>query len=265
MEEFVRGYAEHSKLDVYTKGDHLVGVDGGPSSSGTDNNDTYFATFSRSYALDHEELEFLSFGHPLVETALDWARESGEISATLAICRGFDHSGAVFIWGFHLDVPESAVNLKALFAERAFCIAIDERGERTMALDDLLTDSDIELERMDPAPLKKAVGRWSALVESNYKVAEQEAEDRLVELRVSARQALEERYQTRIERLRRTYARRLFRASEETENSIVAERDHAIESLEAAWSKDRRYLDSVKARPYVGAAVRFLGARSVSG
>ena len=33
-----------------------------------------------------------------------------------------------------------------------------------MALDDLLTDGDLDLERMDPAPLKKAVGRWSALV-----------------------------------------------------------------------------------------------------
>ena len=56
MEEFVRGYAEHSKLDVYSKGDNLVGVDGGPSSSGTDNNDTYFATFSPSPRTRSEEL-----------------------------------------------------------------------------------------------------------------------------------------------------------------------------------------------------------------
>ena len=265
MEEFVRGYAEHSKLDVYSKGDNLVGVDGGPSSSGTDNNDTYFATFSRSHALDHEELEFLSFGHPLVETALDWARESSEISATLAVCRGFDHAGAVFIWGFHLDVPESAANLRALFSERAFCIAMDERGERTMALDDLLTDTDIELERMDPAPLRKAVGRWAALVEHNFKAAEGEAEERLDGLRETARVALNDRYQTRLERLRRTYARRLFRATEDEEARLVVERDEAIEALELAWSKDRRYLGAVKARPYVGAAIRFLGSRSVSG
>ena len=265
MEEFVRGYAEHSKLDVYSKGDNLVGVDGGPSSSGTDNNDTYFATFSRAHALDHEELEFLSFGHPLVETALEWARESGEVSATLAICRGFDHEGAVFVWGFHLDVPESAANLRALFAERAFCIAIDERGERAMALDDLLTDGDLELERMDPAPLKKAVGRWSALVEHNFKCAEGEAEERLSSLRDRAGVALDQRYQTRLERVRRTYARRLFRATEETEELLLAERDAAVQALEEAWSKDRRYLLAVKARPYVGAAVRFLGARSVSG
>ena len=171
----------------------------------------------------------------------------------------------MFIWGFHLDVPESAANLRALFAERAFCIAIDERGERTMALDDLLTDGDLDLERMDPAPLKKAVGRWSALVEHNFKCAEGEAAERLSALRDRAGVALDQRYQTRLERVRRTYARRLFRATEETEEILLAERDAAVEALEEAWSKDRRYLLAVKARPYVGAAVRFLGTRSVSG
>ena len=99
MEEFVRGYAEHSKLDVYSKGDNLVGVDGGPSSSEPITT-TLTSRHFRAHALDHEELEFLSFGHPLVETALEWARESGEVSATLAICRGFDHEGAVFVWAF---------------------------------------------------------------------------------------------------------------------------------------------------------------------
>ena len=55
-----------------------------------------------------------------VETALEWARESGEVSATLAICRGFDHEGAVFVWGFHLQVLKSARQIFGHFAERAF-------------------------------------------------------------------------------------------------------------------------------------------------
>ncbi|MEZ4272267.1 MAG: helicase-related protein [Myxococcota bacterium] len=56
----------------------------------------YVATFSRAHGLDHEDVEFLSFGHPLVEQALEWARETGEAAAALAICRGFDRDGAVF-------------------------------------------------------------------------------------------------------------------------------------------------------------------------
>ena len=86
-------------------------------------------------------------------------------------------------------------------------------------------------------------------MEHNFKCAEGEAEERLSALRDRAGVALDQRYQTRLERVRRTYARRLFRATEETEEILLAERDAAVEALEEAWSKDRRYLLAVKARP----------------
>ena len=118
---------------------------------------------------------------------------------------------------------------------------------------------------MDPAPLKKAVGRWSALVEHNFKCAEGEAEERLSALRDRAGVALDQRYQTRLERVRRTYARRLFRATEENEELLLAERDAAIEALEEAWSKRSPLPLSCKGETLCWRCSSILGTRSVSG
>ncbi|MEE8408709.1 MAG: SNF2-related protein, partial [Myxococcota bacterium] len=126
-ELFVERYAEHSKLDVHSKGGPLIAVDGAPGAAGrADRESGYTATFSRTYANDHEDVEFLSFGHPLVEQALEWARDATDASAALALCRGCSSDGAVFLWQYGVELPDDVPEAAAYFDHQAYTFALDE-------------------------------------------------------------------------------------------------------------------------------------------
>ncbi|SVD82514.1 uncharacterized protein METZ01_LOCUS435368, partial [marine metagenome] len=130
IEKFISGYASYCKLNLTPKGQDLVGVDGGPRAASSDSEGDYYGTFRRSYALDHEDVDFLSFGHPLVEQALDWSKESVEQSAGLALRRGASRDGAVFLWVFGVDFPEGSERVSPYFSAGYFTYALDEAGNR---------------------------------------------------------------------------------------------------------------------------------------
>ena len=107
------------------------------------------ATFSRVDALDHEDLEFLSFGHPLVEQALEWATNANDASAALALLRGFKKDGAIFLWRFGIDLAEDVPEAAVFFENDDFTFALDEEGKEFPEFRHLLSSTTHQLERMD--------------------------------------------------------------------------------------------------------------------
>jgi len=208
-EDFVERYADQGDVEIVAKGD-MVAVEGAPSAA-TDQvrEGGYVATFSRTVALDHEDIEFLSFGHPFVDGALEWARDAVEASAALAVCRGFEHDGSVFLWRFGLDLPEDVPESGAYFDEDAFTFAVDESGEQHPELEDLISGSDKPLDRMDSAPLQQAADRWRVLVEQNFEIAEELAQQAVISERTAALVRLETRLDERQRDVKRSHAREL--------------------------------------------------------
>jgi ATP-dependent helicase HepA len=172
MEAFVSTYASHSKLDVAPKGPKRLVIEGAPSAAHSVEDQSFIGTFSRTDALDHEDVEFLSFGHPLVQQALEWAQSADDTSAALALCRGFAKDGAVFLWTFGLDVPQDVPEARAYFDNVLWTLAIDESGKRRPELETLLDRDGRPMDRMDPTPLRGSIERWRQLVEHNFEAAE---------------------------------------------------------------------------------------------
>lgn len=172
MEQFVGTYAAHSKLDVASKGKKRLVIEGAPSASHAVDDASFIGTFSRTDALDHEDVEFLSFGHPLVEQALEWAKEAGETSAALALLKGYPQDGAVFLWTFGLDLPQDVPEAGTYFDSVLWTLAVDESGKRRPELERLLDADAKPMERMDPTPLRGSIERWRQLTEQNFSAAE---------------------------------------------------------------------------------------------
>ena len=259
LQELVSRYAEHNRLELYPKGDELIAVDGGPSaaSGGTDG-DAYVATFSREKAIDFEEVEFLSFGHPLVEDALEWAREGNDVSAALALCRGFDKDGSVFLWFFSWELPADAPDAAMYLEQRGETVALDEGGRRQRELESLLWDPERPFDRMDPTPLKAAIDRWSGIVEGSYMAAQELAETSLQQEREAAIGRLSAAFQKQRTHLRRRQAR----------SNSEADQSELVAMHEALEAEHVRLLDALnKARPRlrVALAVRLMRSARVSG
>ena len=266
LEAFVQRYAQHSKLEIHAKGRGRVAVEGAPSAAGDDQGAGYVATFSRQDALDHEDLEFFSYGHPLVEQAFDWAHGGHEASAALALCRGFDREGAAFLWTFAVDVPEDVPQAAAYFGEHTFTLAVDEGGRRRDELEGLMLDDPRELDRMDPTPLRGNIERWRMLVERNYEAAEQLAEQRLHADAQGARERCEAALARRARHLQRAAIRSQMQSGA-TGKDAAAPDTTARDALAAHDAERERLLAGLRAaRPRLLSvvALRMMRTRHVS-
>lgn len=269
LEGFVQRYAQHSKLEVHAKGRGRMAVEGAPSAAGDDQGTGYVATFSRQDALDHEDVEFFSYGHPLVEQAFDWARHGHEASAALALCRGFEREGAAFLWTFAVDVPEDVPQAVGYFAERTFTLAVDEGGRRRPELEGLMQGDPRELDRMDPTPLRGNIERWRLLVERNYEAAEHLAEGLLQTFAEAAQARCEVSLQVRRRHLERAALRRQLQAERGGAKRAARRRpdpaaEAALEAHADEQARLRRGLGAARPRLLSVVALRMLRARHVS-
>lgn len=266
-ETFVQRYTGHSKLEVHARGNARVAVEGAPGAAGREDSETgYMATFSRTDALDHEDVEFLSFGHPLVEQALEWARRAHEASASLAICRGFATDGAVFLWSFGLDLPEDIPEARTYFDAPLFTFAVDEGGKRRPEFEGMLNDGSKPLDRMDAAPLRGSIERWRKLVEQNYAAVEKIANTAVADAGKAALARVRAAIAQRERHLRRSQARELagLKPRDKNRKQILAQ--HAASTEVLATEMGRLESAVANARPMLVAsvAVRLMRSRSVS-
>ncbi|MBT6176261.1 MAG: DEAD/DEAH box helicase family protein [Deltaproteobacteria bacterium] len=269
-EAFVRGYAEHSRLKIAHKDTNLVAIDGAPGAAGEHMSTGYVATFSRLHALDHEDVEFISFGHPLMDQALEWAHEATDATAALAVCRGFDEDGAIFLWRYALDVPEDAPEVGTYFQEHALTLALDEAGKRRPMYESLLDDDSRPLDRMDATPLKGSLDRWRKVVEHNYDCAQTMCDDAfggdIGAATALAESAFDKRFK-HLERMQRREKNRLgnSEASEEELRDAMHRQETVRDDLLAEKSRVLRAVENVRLRLQASVAVRLVRSSRVSG
>lgn len=266
-ETFVNRYASHSKFEVLSRGKGRVVVNGAPSAAGREDSETGFmGTFSRLDALDHEDVEFLSFGHPLVEQALEWAHSAHDVSAALAILRGCTQEGAAFIWHFTLDLPEDMPEALTYFEQGQLTFALDEGGRRRVELEDVLRHDGRALDRMDASPLRGSMERWRMLVERNYESVESLAQGAIDTAVVTAQARFDAVAAKRKRHLKRSIARRLSMLGQKTEAyaQAKAESNAALETLLAQTEQLGAAIADARPRLVAAVAVRMLRTRHVS-
>ncbi len=258
-EALVQRYADTHHIELHPKGlPGLIAAEGAPA-VGSAPKEAVIGTFSRTLALDHEEVEFFSFGHPLVDHALEWAEESQDASASLAILRGAEKDGAVFIWAYVLSVPENA---RPFLSGNVRVLALDESGQRTPAYEHIALDGEIQLERMDAAPLKPHQARWRASIEKNFdavlRLAEPDVQRRISEARKRWQAVMEQRHAD----LERSFLREIdggvsadeARERFDTAKSMLANEEHRVEIA----------LDAVQPKWVAAIALRLVPHRAVS-
>ncbi len=266
-EAFVQRFADSANIEVRVKGGALVDVDGAPSASSSEERDGgYVGTFSRTEALDHEDVEFLSFGHPFVERALEWANSAVDASAALALCRGFKRDSAVFIWRFGIDLPDDVPEASAYFESYAHTFAIDESGKEQPELVSLLTTTEKPLDRMDPGPLKSALPRWRALVEQNFGIADNLARDAVDKSCANAQARLAERIAQRHRNLKRSQVRELNLIGDDKDLGKQARKRHKVERAEIDADAERlkNAVSNVTPRLIAVVAVRMMRIKQAS-
>jgi ATP-dependent helicase HepA len=133
----------------------------------------FLGTFRREVALDHvNDTEFLSFGHPFIEHACDWAETYPEGQATLAVLQTNGQPQSGFVYIYFLDIPDTKAHLKTYIDELLYVFAVDEQGQRKPSLEALFVDNHknkmLRWQKMDPAPLKKHRQHWERLVHNTY-------------------------------------------------------------------------------------------------
>ena len=266
-ENFISRYADQGHLKIHPKTADIFDVEGAPGAATSGGSDSsYTATFSRMYALDHEDVEFISFGHPLFQDALEWAKDAHEASAALALARGFKQDGAIFLWRFGLNVPVDIPEAAAYFNEHLFTVAVDEAGKRLPRYEGMLDDADTPLERMDHKPLKASVKRWSKMVDGNFAAAEEHVYDDLDEARKDAKKEIA----TALERRRRFLLRRYHRALSRVEaDSAGSEQIQEIyeenqEALEDEYRRIERAVNNATPHLHAVIAVRLMKTKLVS-
>ena len=265
VKEFVTGYAEHNKLNIKTRTETLVAVEGAPGAAGENSLTGYMATFNREYALDHEEIEFISIGHPLVDQAIEWAKENDNNSASMAMCRGFDKESALFLWSFALDIPDTAPELITWFDTMFFTAALDERGRHKAEYDNLLTASHT-MDRIDASPLKNMLPQWHKLVENSYNQAIKLAEQQSSTAIEKAMQKLSSDLLLKEKQLKRKHVRERWQA-DQNNNSDDIEAIHTREITQFEKEQRRLYtaLKNVRPRLQTVVTVKLMKAKEVSG
>jgi hypothetical protein len=268
VERFVRSYANHTQLRLHARAAAVLAVEGAPGAAGDARMESgYNATFQREHALDHEEIEFLCFGHPLVQQSLAWASEAHDCSAALALCRGFERDGAGFLWIFEVDLPEDTPAARAYFDTALHTVALDETGKENQELLELLTDADRPLDRMDPTPLRGALDRWRQLVDHNFDAAEEIVNARIEQSAQAAQKALTARNEARRRELERALKRQ--QRDLEGDDALLAEALEAHEArlhaLEDEGARIARALGHARGRLTAVMALRLMRTRAVSG
>jgi ATP-dependent helicase HepA len=266
-ELFVQRYADASKLAVRPRGQNLVALEGAPSAAGREDSDTGFtATFSRTHALDHEDVEFLSFGHPLIDQALEWAAEEHEASAALAICRGFAKDSAVFLWRFGLDLPDDVPEAAAYFDTAIYTFALDEGGKRVPDLEDLLDTSTRPLDRMDPAPLRQSFERWRKLIDQNHSAADAMAAEAVAGAVALAEKKLAAALVRREKHLKRAHARELaaYGARSKAKKAVQVRHESELATLAEERERLTNAIKNARQRLVAAVAVRLMRAKQVS-
>jgi hypothetical protein len=261
---FVRRYAEHSRLDLHSQSGQRVAVEHACGAAGRET--IYTGTFDRHDALDHEDVEFLSFGHPLITQACQWAEQAEDASAALALLRGCSRDGAVFIWSFGLDLPDDQPAARTYFLEHLFTFALDESGKRQPEFEALMGAIDRPLERMDPSPLRGAQGRWQQLCSDNFSQAEEIATAALQQVAKGAAGRATEACAKQQRQLRRAQRRALLA------DKLTAPGRHALEAEQQAQQeglteRTRQLLQAIaQAQPSLKCAIalRLVRERHVS-
>lgn len=267
VETFVQRYASHSKLELKSKGAALWAIEGAPSAAGREDDEMgYVATFNRMYALDHEDVELLSFGHPLVETALTWAREGVDASAAMAIARGFNKDGAIFVWQYGLDIPDDVPEAGTYFNQLFYAFALDEEGRRVAEYDHLLDEGVRPLDRMDIAPLRDNLPRWRKLVEANYVSAEKFANSAIDVSTKEALKRLEDDLARSEKNFARTKRRQLadLKPQSKMYKELAARLDEDEKRLASARERLRHAVHQARPRLLAVAAIRLMRAKHVS-
>jgi hypothetical protein len=247
-----------------------VAIDGAPGAAGDHMSTGYVATFSRLHALDHEDVEFISFGHPLMDQALEWAHEATDATAALAVCRGFDEDGAIFLWRYALDVPEDAPEVGTYFQEHALTLALDESGKRRPMYESLLDDDSRPLDRMDATPLKGSLDRWRKVVEHNYSCAQKMCDDAFGGEIEGATEIAESAFGKRFKHLERTQRREQNRlknsgAGDDEVRDVKHRQEIIRDDLLAEKSRVLRAVENVRLRLQASVAVRLVRSSRVSG
>lgn len=268
LEEFVQRFADHNKVALKARGNGLYAVEGTPGAAGrTDDEASFIGTFSRTYALDHEDVELLSFGHPLVTAAMDWAREAHDASAALALARGYDRDGAVFLWRYAIDLPDDVPQVATYFDDLAFTFALDEAGKRVPELESLLANSERPLDRMDPAPLRTSIARWRKLVDQNHESAQKLSDEVAGKSRELAAMRLMQLFTQRERDLRRSQARELqsIKPKSKQRKDLEAQHDLARRDLAEDKQKITQAIENAVPRLQAVMAVRLMKVKQVSG
>ena len=266
-ETFVQRYAGHSKLEVHSKGKHRVAIEGAPGAAGREDTATgYMGTFSRTFALDHEDTEFLSFGHPLVEQALEWAREAHEASAALAVSRGFATDGAIFLWSYGLDLPDDAPEAMIYFETPFLTFALDEAGLRVPTFETLLKTNERPLDRMDLAPLRGSMDRWRKLVDGNYAAVETLADAAITTAGHQAARRLSVDFADRRRHLERSQARELaeLKPKAKARKELLERHAAATAALDADLTRLTQAIGYARPRLLTALAVRLMRTKQVS-
>lgn len=264
-EAVVQRYASHSRMRLHPKGGPLVDVEGAPGAAGRDDSDSYMATFSRTHALDHEDVEFLSFGHPLVQQALEWCVEGGDASAALALCRGFPKEGAVFLWHFHLDLPDDVPEAAAYFERLDYTVAVDESGKRVPEMEKLLGRDARPFDRMDPKPLRAAISRWRQLVDRNHQQATELVKKEIEDAVAGARTRFSQWHQRRERDLERMQRRERSRCLPEQLELLEERHEEEVVQLNHERSRMLTAFEHARSRLLAAVAVRLMRAKQVSG
>ncbi|MEZ4272266.1 MAG: hypothetical protein R3C68_12815 [Myxococcota bacterium] len=159
------------------------------------------------------------------------------------------------------DVPEAT----AYFPSASYTLALDEGGERHREFENLLSDSERPLDRMDPSPLRASQQRWQRLVDQNHRRAEEIAQ---AETKVGIKGALERLDETFARRTRDLQRRQRRDMARDDIADEAALREAHTSELEALRQEHQRIETAIKAaRPRLrtAMAVRMMKTKTVSG
>lgn len=275
LENFMRRFADHTRVQLKSKEDDLYSIEGAVGAAGRDTGESGFVgTFRRAKALDFENIEFLSYGHPLVRQAFEWASESYELSAALALCRGFSTDGAVFVWCFRIELAGDVAAAAAYFDSPEVTFAVDESGKPAPQYDDLLHRPNLEMDAMDPKPLRANRERWARIVEGNFSAADKLAQKAAQEAVIAAQQRLDEAMAERMRRNQRALARAQMAVQEAEQaagipTKALAQACERLETkladLKAEHLRLGEAIEKAQPRALAVVAVRLVRTKRVSG
>jgi hypothetical protein len=129
-----------------------------------------------------------------------------------------------------------------------------------------MSSADRPLDRMDAAPLQQAAGRWRQLVDQNFRVAEDLAQEAVAAARAAALRRLDLRLDERQRDLKRSHTRELALLPASGPARAAAIDRHVEDLVQVQREKERlsRAISHATPRLVAAMAVRLLRARDAS-